>query len=76
LIRPITLFPFPAQVIEDHAKKVKGIMVIEMNLGQMVQDVVAAVKGETEVQFYGRTGGATPTVEEIVKELKKFVGKK
>jgi 2-oxoglutarate ferredoxin oxidoreductase subunit alpha len=76
LIRPITLFPFPAQIIEDHAKKVKGIMVIEMNLGQMVQDVVAAVKGETEVQFYGRTGGATPTVEEIVKELKKFVGKK
>jgi 2-oxoglutarate ferredoxin oxidoreductase subunit alpha len=74
LIRPITLFPFPNQVIEDIAKKAKGIFVVEMNLGQMLQDVLECVNGKTSVQFYGRTGGVTPSVEEVVKEFKKFMG--
>lgn len=73
LIRPISLFPFPTQVIADHVKKTKGIFVVEMNLGQMLQDVLAAVQGKTNVQFYGRTGGATPTVEEVVNAVKEFV---
>ncbi|MEW6375598.1 MAG: 3-methyl-2-oxobutanoate dehydrogenase subunit VorB [Thermodesulfobacteriota bacterium] len=76
LIRPITLFPFPTQVIEDHVKKIKGLFVVEMNLGQMFQDVLLAVQGKTAVQFFGRTGGATPTVDEVVKAVKEFIRKK
>jgi len=66
LIRPITLFPFPFKVYSEIAEKVKGILDVEMNAGQMVEDVKLSVNGKTRVEFYGRMGGIIPTPEEIL----------
>ncbi|WP_408956333.1 3-methyl-2-oxobutanoate dehydrogenase subunit VorB [Natroniella sp. ANB-PHB2] len=70
LIRPITLFPFPKKTIAQAAKQVDAFLTVEMSTGQMVEDVRLAVNGEKPVEFYGRTGGMVPSVEEIVKALK------
>ncbi len=66
LIRPITLWPFPTQIIAQAAKQVKGMLTVEMSLGQMVEDVRLAVNGACPVEFFGRTGGVIPGVKEIV----------
>jgi len=71
LIRPITLFPFPEKVINKTADNVKKFLVVEMSLGQMVEDVKLSVNGKAEVNFYGRAGGIIPSPEEILKEVKK-----
>ena len=77
VIRPITLFPFPYQTYFDMADKVKGILDVEMNAGQMVEDVRLAVNGKVPVKFYGRMGGMVPTPEEILEALEeKFIGGK
>ena len=77
IIRPITLFPFPYQTYFDMADKVKGILDVEMNAGQMVEDVRLAVNGKVPVKFYGRMGGMVPTPEEILEALEeKFIGGK
>ena len=65
VIRPITLFPFPKNEIAEYAGKVKGFLDVEMNAGQMVEDVRLAVNGKVPVEFYGRMGGIVPTPEEI-----------
>ncbi|MBI3478678.1 MAG: 3-methyl-2-oxobutanoate dehydrogenase subunit VorB [Acidobacteria bacterium] len=65
LLRPITLWPFPTQAIAEAAKKVQKILVVELSNGQMVEDVRLAVNGKVPVEFYGRTGGNVPSVEEI-----------
>lgn len=70
LLRPITLYPFPTEAIAGFAKQVKGILSVELNAGQMVEDVRLAVNGITPVEFYGRQGGMTPTPDEVVKALK------
>ena len=70
LFRPITLFPFPIKEIEALSKKVKGILVAEINAGQMVQDVRLAVNGAVPVEQFGRLGGIVPDPEEIVEALK------
>ncbi|MCK5380723.1 MAG: 3-methyl-2-oxobutanoate dehydrogenase subunit VorB, partial [Candidatus Latescibacteria bacterium] len=54
LLRPITLWPFPSRALARHAEKVRGILVVEMNMGQMVEDVRLAVEGKKPVHFYGR----------------------
>jgi len=75
VIRPITLFPFPSEVINKYADNVKGILDVEMNAGQMVEDVRLAVNGKTKVEYYGRMGGIVPTPEEILEHLEKlFIG--
>ncbi len=66
LVRPITLFPFPSQVIAERARAVDRFLVVEMNLGQMVEDVRLAVNGRAEVLFFGKPGGALPQVEDIL----------
>lgn len=66
VIRPITLFPFPVKQIADAAGKVKAILDVEMNAGQMVEDVRLSVNGKVPVEFYGRMGGIVPTPEEIL----------
>ncbi len=77
VIRPITLFPFPYKTYFDIADKVKGILDVEMNAGQMVEDVKLAVNGKVPVEFYGRMGGMVPTPEEILEALEeKFIGGK
>ncbi len=70
LFRPITLYPYPVSQIHEYAKQVKGMLSVEMNAGQMVEDVRLAVNGLVPVEFYGRYGGMIPTPEEIVKALK------
>jgi 2-oxoglutarate ferredoxin oxidoreductase subunit alpha len=73
LFRPITLFPFPTKQIAELSKKVKGILVAEINAGQMVQDVRLAVNGAVPVEQFGRLGGIVPDPEEIVNALKKVM---
>jgi 2-oxoglutarate ferredoxin oxidoreductase subunit alpha len=76
LIRPITLFPFPEKVIAKAAEKVAHILVVEMNLGQMVEDVRLSVNGRTPVLFYGRPGGAILAVEDIAQHIRNAVQSK
>ncbi len=67
LLRPITLWPFPTARIRELAGKshVKAFLDVEMNLGQMLDDVNLAVSGQKPVKFYGRCGGAIPHVDEV-----------
>ncbi|MFH0734543.1 MAG: 3-methyl-2-oxobutanoate dehydrogenase subunit VorB [bacterium] len=75
VIRPITLFPFPYKIINEIAGRVKGILDVEMNAGQMVEDVRLGVNGKTPVEFYGRMGGVVPSPEEILEHFEKtFIG--
>ncbi len=68
--RPITLFPFPEKQIHDLAGRGTKFMVVELNAGQMVEDVRLAVNGKSEVLFYGRPGGGVITPEELYDRLK------
>lgn len=74
LIRPITLWPFPSEAIAKAAEGTKGVLTVEMSMGQMVEDVRLAVNGKNPVHFYGRTGGMIPTPAAIVEEIKKIAG--
>jgi 2-oxoglutarate/2-oxoacid ferredoxin oxidoreductase subunit alpha len=65
LLRPITLWPFPEEALAAAASKVEGVLVVEMNAGQMVDDVRRVVAGRTAVHFFGRSGGVIPLPEEI-----------
>lgn len=69
LFRPITLFPFPENQISELADKNKRFIVVELNAGQMVEDVRLAINGRSEVIFYGRPGGAIITPEELYEKL-------
>ncbi len=73
LLRPITLFPFPIKQLQAHAKSKKGFLTVEMNAGQMVEDVRLAVNGQKPVEFFGRLGGIVPTPGEVVVALKEKV---
>ena len=71
MIRPITLWPFPTKVLHGYADKVKGMLTVELNAGQMVEDVRLAVNGKVPVEHYGRLGGIVPTPDEVLEALKK-----
>ena len=73
LLRPITLFPFPKKPIAAIASKVKGILVVELSAGQMVEDVRLAVEGRVKVEHYGRMGGIIHTPGEVVTALEKLI---
>ncbi len=70
LIRPITLWPFPTKVLEAAASQLRGILTVEMNMGQMVDDVRLCIGGRVPVEFFGRTGGIIPTPTEVLTALK------
>ena len=72
LLRPITLWPFPSKRIGELGKQVKGILSLEINAGQMVEDIRLAVECKVPVQWYGRLGGIIPEPEEVVEEIKKM----
>ena len=75
LLRPITLFPFPKKPIAALAKRVKGMLVVEMNAGQMVEDVQLAAGCSIPVKYYGRLGGIVPNPAEVVSALEqKLIG--
>lgn len=73
MLRPITLYPFPYPVLHGMKPTLKGAMSIEMNAGQMVEDVRLGVEGAVPVHFYGRMGGIIPTPEEVLQEMLKFM---
>jgi 2-oxoglutarate ferredoxin oxidoreductase subunit alpha len=71
LVRPITLWPFPKDVLLDVAGKKEDLLVVEMSLGQMVEDVKLSVCGKTKVSLLAHTGGGLPVEEEIIETAKK-----
>jgi 2-oxoglutarate/2-oxoacid ferredoxin oxidoreductase subunit alpha len=75
LIRPVTLYPFPYKILSKLADQLKGVFVVEMNAGQMVEDVKLGVNGKIPVDFYGRMGGIIPSPEEVFEMLVKFIDK-
>jgi 2-oxoglutarate ferredoxin oxidoreductase subunit alpha len=70
ILRPITLWPFPTKAIAAYADKVKGMLSLELNAGQMVEDIRLAVNGRVKVEHFGRLGGIVPDPDEIVAALK------
>ena len=73
LLRPVTLFPYPTEAIRSLADRVRGVLVVEMNAGQMIEDVRLAVEGRVGVRFYGRMGGIIPSPDEVLGALRKMV---
>ena len=70
LLRPITLWPFPEKAINQLLDNgAKQFLSVELNMGQMVEDVRLAVNGRASVDFYGRTGGVLPTPEEVLAQI-------
>lgn len=70
LLRPITLWPFPTKELRRYADQVKGMLTVELNAGQMVEDVRLAVNGVVPVEHYGRMGGIIPTPDGVLDALK------
>ncbi len=75
LLRPITLYPFPHDALSKLSEKVNFMLVVEMNAGQMVEDVTLAANGKCPVYFKGRMGGMIPSPEDVLKELESLVEK-
>ncbi|MDE7380590.1 MAG: 3-methyl-2-oxobutanoate dehydrogenase subunit VorB [Muribaculaceae bacterium] len=76
IIRPITLWPFPTKAVEAAAKGKKGVLVVELNAGQMIEDVRLAVHDSLPVEHFGRLGGIIPSPEEVVEALEQKIIKK
>lgn len=66
ILRPITLWPFPSAEIERISAKVKGILVVELNAGQMIEDVRMACHDSIPVYHFGRLGGIVPNPQEVL----------
>lgn len=75
LFRPITLWPFPSKPLYERSKKLKDILVVELNSGQMIEDVNLAVKCSLPVEHFGRLGGIVPDPDEVVEALEKLINK-
>jgi 2-oxoglutarate ferredoxin oxidoreductase subunit alpha len=75
LIRPISLWPYPKKAFDLIPKSVKGILVAEMSMGQMIDDVMISNKGRLPIAFFGRAGGIVPQPEEIVDAILHFEDK-
>jgi len=73
LLRPITLWPFPEKRFRELATRIKAFLVVEMNTGQMVEDVRLAVRDTVPVSFYGRAGGGVPGIGEIYRRARKLL---
>ncbi len=76
LIRPITIWPYPYEAFKKIKSDCKNVLVVEMNSGQMTDDVKIAVEGRQKVHFYGRQGGMVPSPEEIVDKARELLGGK
>jgi 2-oxoglutarate ferredoxin oxidoreductase subunit alpha len=69
LFRPISLSPYPFGPLEELSKRAQSFLVVEMNTGQMLEDVRLAVSGRAPIEFYGRLGGVVPFPDEILDEI-------
>ena len=74
LLRPITLWPYPKKPLRALADTAKHFLVVELNMGQMVDDVKVSTECKRPVSFYGRTGGVIPTPAEVLAEIEKIAG--
>jgi 2-oxoglutarate ferredoxin oxidoreductase subunit alpha len=72
LLRPITLNPFPVKELEELGRRLKGMLVVEMNSGQMLEDVLLATQFRLPVEFYGRMGGMMPLPDEVLAEIREL----
>lgn len=70
LLRPITLFPFPTGRVAELAERVRYVLVVEMSLGQFVEDVRLSVEGRAPVRLHARTGGMLPVPEDVLQEIR------
>lgn len=76
ILRPITLWPFPTNEVSRLSEKAKGILVVELNAGQMIEDVRLAVGHDVRVEHFGRLGGIVPSPDEILEAFEeKFIEK-
>jgi 2-oxoglutarate ferredoxin oxidoreductase subunit alpha len=73
LLRPITIKPFPEAALDELSKRVDGMLVVEMNAGQMLDDVRLATHSRVPVEFYGRMGGVMPLPDEVLAEIHALV---
>ena len=73
LLRPITLYPYPTKYLQEMAGKVKGILSVEMNAGQMIEDIRLAVDGKIPVEHYGRFGGMVHSPNEVLEALEEKI---
>ena len=74
LLRPITLYPYPKKPLLKLADSAKHFLVVELNMGQMVDDVKVATECRKPVSFFGRTGGVIPSPAEVLAEIEKIAG--
>lgn len=74
MIRPITLWPFPDQAVYDACAHAKQVLCVEMNMGQMIDDVKLAIRCSKPVHFFGRTGGVIPKPSEVLHEIHQILG--
>ncbi len=73
LVRPISLWPFPVEALNRAAAQAKSFLVVEMSMGQMVEDVKLAIQCKIPVHFYGRTGGMIPTPAQVLEDVERIL---
>jgi len=73
LFRPITLFPFPKEALQQACKQAKHVLTVEMSMGQLVEDVRYNLEFKVPVHFYGRCGGMVPTTRAVLEEIIRWV---
>ena len=71
LASALPLWPFPSRELEQKAGRMKKVLVVEMNSGQMLEDVRLALGDKVRIEFYGRMGAMLVEVEEIIKRIEK-----
>ena len=71
LIRPITLWPFPKKALEAAADKVKGFISVELNMGQMIEDIRLYTGCKRPVALCNRCGGMIPSPDEVLEAIRK-----
>lgn len=73
LLRPITVAPFPVNAIEALIPNTKAFLVVEMNNGQMLEDVRLVISGRKPIAFYGRMGGVVPYPDDVLREIQALI---
>ncbi len=76
LFRPITLWPFPMKQLNELSKRVHKLLSVELNTGQMIEDIRIAVGDNAQIFFYGRPPGAgsLPYPEDVLQQIEKYAG--
>jgi 2-oxoglutarate ferredoxin oxidoreductase subunit alpha len=74
LLRPVTLWPFPTDIMADLSKRVEDFLVVEMSCGQMIDDVKLATECRSKIHFHGRPGGGVPTPPEVYEKIEAVLG--